>query len=169
MITVKSQAILSGLLLALMAALLSSCVMVAYGPSVVVGSLSLPPGGTGYVTIRIFGLNDLQAFQVGPTGRFTFDPKVVQVKAIEGVNGFQVFASLIDNDKGEALFLAAYPGGSKSEDGVVKIEVEAVGSVGASSPLAITTIDVLADSQGNDITDYEILSGEATIGVGARP
>lgn len=164
MLTVRFRVLLSGLLLTLMAALLSSCVMVAYGPSVIVGSLALPPGETGYITIRIFGLNDLQCFQVGPNGRFTFDPKVVHVKAIEGLNGFQVFASKIDNDKGEALFLAAYPGGSKSEDGIVQIEVQAVGNAGASSTLAITAIDVLADSQGHDITDYEIFDGRVMIG-----
>lgn len=167
MITAKVKIILSGLLLALMTAMLSSCVMVAYGPSVIVGSVNLNPGATGQVTIRIFGLDDLQSLQVGPTGRFTFDPQVIQVKAIEGINGFQVFASQVDNTKGEALFLAGYPGGSKSEDGIVQLEVEAVGSVGTSSALTITAIDVLADSQGNDITDYEIYDGKVTLGMGA--
>ena len=166
MITAKSKVILNGLLLALMAAILSSCVAgVAYGPSVVVGSISLNPGATGQVTIRIFGLNDLQSFQVGPNGRFTFDPEVIHVKAIEGINGFQVFASWIDNANGEALFLAGYPGGSKSEDGIVQIEIEAIGNLGTSSTLTITAIDVLADSSGNDITDYGIFDGMATIGV----
>lgn len=168
MITLKSKVILSGLLLTLMAAMLSSCVMVAYGPSVVVGSATLLPGGIGTVTIRIFGLNDLQSLQVGPIGRFTFAPQVVQVKAIVGINGFQVFASQIDNAKGEALFLAAYPGGSKSEDGIVQIELEAVGNADASSALTITAIDVLADSQGNDITDYEIYEGRVTIALKSR-
>ena len=164
--TAKHRAILSWLLLALIAAFLSSCLMVAYGPSVVVGSLTLSPGRSGYVIIRIFGLNDLQCIQVGPEGRFTFDPQVIQVISIEGMDGFQVFASLIDNDKGEARFLAAYPGGSKGEDGVVQIEIEAVGNPGASSTLAITAIDVLADSQGHDITDYELVEGRVTIGSG---
>lgn len=161
----RSKIISDGLLLVLLAAGLSSCVMVAYGPSVVVGSLTLPPGGSGYLTVRIFGLNDLQSIQVGPGGRFTFDPQVIHVKGIEGINGFQVFASLIDNANGEALFLAAYPGGGKSDDGIVQIEVEAVGQAGMSSALEITAIDVLADSSGNDITDYEILNGRATVGL----
>ena len=160
----RIKAIPSGLLLALLAALLSSCVAgVAYGPSVLVGSLTLSPGGSGYLIIRIFGLNYLQGLQVGPKGRFAFDPQVIKVKGIAGLNGFQIFASRIDNDKGEALFLAAYPGGGRGEDGVVQIELEAVGSLGASSTLAITSIDVLADSRGNDIADYEIINGQVTI------
>lgn len=158
------EAILGGLLLALLAVLLSSCVAgVAYGPSVVVGSLTLGPGASGYAVICVRGLSDLQGLQVGPKGRFAFDPQVIKVKGIAGLNGFQIFASRIDNDKGEALFLAAYPGGSRGEDGVVQIELEAVGSLGASSTLAITSIDVLADSRGNDISNYEIINGQATI------
>ena len=164
----KSRSILSGLLLAAMAALLSSCIMVAYGPSVVVGSLTLSPSETGYVIIRVFGLGNLQAIQVGPQGRFTFDPKVIHVKGIAGLEGFQVFASHVDNTSGEALFLAAYPGGSRGEDGVVQIEVETVGQAGASSVLAITAIDVLADSSGNDIADYEITNGRVTIALKPR-
>lgn len=153
-----------GLLLLFVPYLLTGCVMVAYGPSVIVGSLTLAPGGTGYVSVRIYGLNDLQSLQVGPNGRFTFDPQVIHVKAIEGINGFRVFANQIDNTSGEAIFLTAYPGGSKSEDGVVRIEVKTVGGVGASSAVVITAIDVLADSQGNDIADYEIYDGIVRIG-----
>ncbi|MCR4404509.1 MAG: hypothetical protein NUW06_04425 [Candidatus Acetothermia bacterium] len=164
------KAILGGLLLATMAAFLSACVAgVAYGPSVVVGSLALPPGGTGQVVISVFGLNDLQGLQVGPQGRFTFDQKVVQLKAIEGLNGFVVFASKIDNAGGWASFLVAFPGGSRGEDGVVQLELEAVGTLGSSSTLAITSIDVLADSRGNDITNYEIINGRAIISPGIGP
>ena len=169
MITLRLKAVLDGLLLVLLAAVLSSCVAgVAYGPSVVVGSVSLDPGATGKVIIRIYSLSDLQSFQVGPNGSFIFDPRVIRVKSISGINGFQVFASQIDNTAGKAIFLAGYPGGSRSEDGVVALEVEAVGKVGDSTMLQITSIDVLADSQGNDITDYEIIEGRATIGW-ARP
>ena len=151
-------------LLIAMAALLSSCAVgIAYGPSVVVGSLILPPGGSGYVTIRIFGLGNLQSLQVGPQGRFTFDPTVVQVKGIEGLNGFRVFAGQVDNANGKALFLAGYPGGSGGEDGVVRIAVKAVGRPGSSSILTITGIDLLADSRGNEILDYEIINGRVSI------
>jgi hypothetical protein len=164
------KAIFIGLLLVSMVAFLSSCVAgVAYGPCIVVGSVNLRLGASGQVTIRIYGLTDLQSLQVGPNGRFTFDPQVIHVKAIEGLSGFQVFASKIDNEKGEAHFLAGYPGGSRSDDGVLQIVVEALGSPGSSSPLAITMIDVLADSLGNDITDYEIHNGRATIGSFAGP
>jgi hypothetical protein len=156
--------VLNALMLTLMAAILISCLgIVPYGPSVVIGKLTLPPGRTGYVTIHINSLNDLQSFQVGPNGKFIFNPQVVRLRAIEGINGFQLFASKIDNEKGEALFLIGYPGGSKSDDGIVRIEVEAVGRVGAISTLEITAIDVLADSKGNDIINYKIYNGSIRI------
>ncbi len=165
-----SEAILSGLLLALLAGLLSSCVAgVAYGPSVVVGSLSLASGASGHTVICVRGLGDLQGLQVGPKGRFTFNPRVVRVKEIAGLNGFQVFASQVDNAKGEAVFLAAYPGGGSGEDGIVQIELEAFGPPGSSSPLLITSIDLLADSRGNEITNYEIINGQVVISPGTGP
>lgn len=160
----KAKLILSGLLLTFMAASLASCVVgIAYGPSVVVGSLALPPDGTGHVIIRVYGLRALQSFQVGPTGRFTFDPKVIHVTSIEGVGGFQVFAGHVDNANGEALFLAGYPGGSGGEGGVVQLEVKAVGEPGMGCVLKITSIDVLADGDGLDIADYELIDGKVTI------
>jgi hypothetical protein len=162
------KAILSGLLsaaLALLAVFLSSCVasVVTYGPSVVLGSISLAPGERGQVVIRVYGLNDLQSLQVGPQGKLTFDPKVVHLTSIEGLNGFVVFASQVDNAEGWASFLAAYPGGSRGEDGIIQLGLEATGRAGTSSPLVITSIDVLADSQGNDITNYEIINGQVSI------
>lgn len=162
MVNQRTKSILMVFLLALIATLLSSCVLV-YRPSVVVENLTLSPGGTGHIVIRIYGLNGLQSLQVGPNGRFTFDPQVIQVKGIEGINGFQVFTSQIDNANGEALFAAGYPGGSRGENGIVQIEVEAVGNVGTRSELEITKIDVLADSDGNNITRYEIINGTVTI------
>jgi hypothetical protein len=123
------KAILSGLLSALLAVFLSSCVasVVTYGPSVVLGSISLAPGERGQVVIRVYGLNDLQSLQVGPQGKLTFDPKVVHLTSIEGLNGFVVFASQVDNAGGWASFLAAYPGGSRGEDGIIQLGLEATG------------------------------------------
>lgn len=90
---------------------------------------------------------------------------MIKVRSINGINGFQVFASHIDNTAGRAIFLAGYPGGGRSEDGVVELLVEAVGEMGDRSILQITLIDVLANSDGIDITDYEIINGRATIEV----
>ena len=163
MVNQETKSILRVFLLALIATLLSSC-MPVYSPSVVVENLTLSPDGTGHIVIRIYSLNGLQSLQVGPDGRFTFDASVIQVKGIEGINGFQVFTSQIDNAKGRALFAAGYPGGSRDETGIVQIEVEARGSVGRCSSLEITKIDVLADSDGNNITRYEIINGTATVG-----
>jgi len=159
--------LLTGSLLILVAFMLTACVagggIAITGPSVVVGSVLLPPGGTGIVKISVFYLQDLQSFQVGPTGAFTFDPNVIRVKSISGINGFQVFASKIDNNAGKVLFLVAYPGGGISTDGVVQLEVEAVGKAGDSTALKITQVDVLANKYGDDIAPFNIVDGEATI------
>lgn len=156
-----------GSLLILAALMLAACAVgggiAITGPSVVVGSVLLPPGGTGVVKIAVFYLRGLQSFQVGPKGAFIFDPNVIRVKSISGINGFQVFASKIDNNAGKAIFLAAYPGGGISTDGVVQLQVQAVGKAEDSTALKITQVDVLANKDGHDIAPFSIVNGEATI------
>jgi hypothetical protein len=63
----------------------------SYRTRVVVGTLDLPAGGTGVVRISILNPPDAKMIQVGPTGLLTFNPAVIQVISLTGVNGFTVF------------------------------------------------------------------------------
>jgi hypothetical protein len=132
-------------------------------PCVVVRDAMLPPGGVGTVRIAVYHLPELQSIQVGPTGAVIFDPEVIWVRDVRGINGFQVLASHIDNQAGKVIFAAGYPGGGIGSDGIVELEVEAVGRMGSETSITITQIDVLADMEGNDIIDYEIINGEVSI------
>lgn len=159
------------LLLLVLALGLSGC----QGPGNVklkVTGVSLAPGGTGTVTIEAINPPDLKTLQVGPTGAFTFDPAVIQVLDVRGLNGFQVLAATINNLSGFVQFAAGFPGGAigpifnlfgGTELGLVELEVQAVGPSGSSSPLALTAVDVLADRNGEEIPLAGLLPGEARI------
>ena len=43
------------------------------------------------------------------SGGLTFDPKMIHVTGIDGVNGFTVLASVIDNNGGKVSFAAVNP------------------------------------------------------------
>jgi hypothetical protein len=84
----------------------------SYRTQVTVGKLSLPAGGTGVVRISILNPPDAQMIQVGPTGLLTFNPSVIQVISLTGVNGFTIFGSTINNTMGWVQFVASFPGGA---------------------------------------------------------
>ena len=134
------------------------------GPTVLITNLQLEPGATGTLFIQAFHLPGLQVLQVGPVGRLTFDPQVIQVQGLEGANGFQVFASSIDNAQGEVVFLLGYPGGSVTTGGVLELEVQAVGKLGSSTAIELTGIDLLADASGKVFSQYDLRAGRVSIG-----
>jgi hypothetical protein len=134
------------------------------GPTVLVTDLQLEPGGTGTLFLQVFHLSGLQVVQVGPVGRLTFDPQVIQVQDLKGTNGFEVYASSIDNAQGEVIFLLGYPGGSVATGAVLELTVKAVGKLGSSTVVTLTGIDLLADAAGNLISQYELHAGRASVG-----
>ena len=101
--------------------------------------------------------------QVGPVGALTFDPEVIQIQNITGKNGFQVFASSMDNDAGKALFLAGYPGGSLTNGVILELEVKAVGSPKSSTTVEFTRIDLMADEEGDKFLEMDLRGGKVII------
>lgn len=142
--------------------LLSGCVQIT-SPTVFIENLRLEPGEIGILSITIFNVERLQVVQVGPTGALTFDPEVIQIQSITAKNGFQIFASSIDNDNGKALFLAGFPGGSLTNGVILELEVRAVGSAADSTTVEFTQIDLMADKEGNEITKIDLRAGKVTI------
>jgi hypothetical protein len=133
------------------------------GPTVLVTDLQLEPGGTGTLLLQVFHLPGLQVVQVGPGGRLTFDPQVIQVQNLKGTNGFEVYASSIDNAQGEVVFLLGYPGGSVTTGAVLELAVKAVGKLGSGTAVTLAGIDLLADAAGNLISQYELRAGQVRI------
>lgn len=161
MVKAEKRLLLVSCLLVLTVFIITACMMYA-PPNVAVGSVTLSPGETGRVRISIYAAYGFQSIQVGPNGAFTYDPDVIEVEGIDGVDDFRVFASKIDNATGKVIFAAGFPGGSINRDGVVELEIKAVGNPGDMSSLEITQIDVLADKDYNDI-GHTITPGVATI------
>jgi hypothetical protein len=145
----------------------------SYRTRVVVGTLDLPAGGTGVVRISILNPPDAKMIQVGPTGLLTFNPAVIQVISLTGVNGFTVFGSTINNAMGWVQFAASFPGGSIRpiatmdfgvlEIPIIEMAVQAIGPVGASTALTITAVDLFTDRVGNPIPIGPPIAGEVVI------
>ncbi len=150
-------------LLTLLLVVLVGCVQITK-PTLMVENLRLEPGETATLRIIVFHIEGLQVVQAGPRGALTFDPEVIQIQSINGKNGFQVFASSIDNDEGKILFLAAYPGGGLSDGVILELEIQAQGSVGAKTRIELAQIDLMADQEGNEITAFALRSGTVNIG-----
>jgi hypothetical protein len=160
--------LLSGLLLAL-----AGCAEQPFAASFAIGVVAIPEGESKSVQISIINPPDAKTFQIGPTGAFIFDPAVATVTSVNGLNGFQVFASAIDNVGGRVRFSAGFPGGSirpilnsgisMTELPIIEIKFTAVGAAGTRSVLTITGIDLLADRNGKDIIVADVKAGEIKI------
>jgi len=126
------------------------------------------------IHISVSGVPDpgLKNMQVGPQGALNFDPNVIKIIDIYGVNSYIAYShtSLDEvNRTGRLKFTATkFKSPYLTEGDIVAIEVKAVGKAGDSTPLEITQIDMLRDAEGNDIT-YTTQSGEFSIASGNPP
>lgn len=133
---------------------------------VTVESKTIPTGGTGTIDISVKdfpepGLADIQ-------GSLSFDPAVIEVNKVTGLNDYEVFAADIDNSAGEVRFVVAKVGGKHIKaGGFLQFELKAKGKQGESSPLMLT-LQVFRDADGRDVS-YSITNGTVTIGPGGSP
>ncbi len=133
----------------------------SYRTRVIVSTVNLPAGGTGVIRISLLNPPDAQTIQVGPTGLLTFDPGVIQVTGLVGVNGFTLLGSTVNNTMGWVQFAAGFAGGSIRpivapgvsvlDIAIIEMTVQAVGAVGAQTTLTITGVDVFTDRVGQPI------------------
>ncbi|MCS7198176.1 MAG: hypothetical protein NZ930_05815 [Candidatus Bipolaricaulota bacterium] len=162
--------VLVGLIIAL--GLITGCEG-SYRTQVIVGTLELPSGGTGIVRISVLNPPDVKTIQVGPGGFLTFNPAVIQVAGLTGVNGFTVFGSTINNLMGWVQFVASFSGGSIRpivapglgvlQIPIIEMSVQAIGSVGAQTALTITAIDLFTDRVGQPIPLGPPIAGQVVI------
>lgn len=133
---------------------------------VTVESKTIPAGGTGTIdiTVRNFpepGLADIQ-------GSLSFDPAVIQVTKVTGLNDYEVFAADIDNTAGEVRFVVTKVSGRHIKaGGFLQFELKAKGKQGQTSPVMLS-LEVFRDADGRDV-NYSITNGTVTIGPGGQP
>ena len=91
--------------------------------------VKIAPGETGIVEISVNGLPSpgVAAIQVGPKGKLTYGPKILQLKNIAGLQGFSINSKTVDNDKGEATFVATAPGGAVKTGNIIELTFKVPG------------------------------------------
>ncbi len=152
---------------------LAGCAEQPFSASLAISKIAIPAGGSKSIQISIINPPDAKTLQIGPTGAFTFDPAVAIVTSVHGLNGFQIFASSIDNIGGKVRFSAGFPGGSirpilnsgisMIELPIIEITFTAVGVAGTASALSVTSVDMLADRNGKDIVLTSVKPGEIKV------
>jgi PKD repeat protein len=116
---------------------------------VTIADRSAAPGRTTMVKLSVTGvpepgLSDLQ-------GSLSYDPKVLHVERVVGLNDYQVFAYNADNDLGRVRFVVAKVSGRFLREGnIIQFQVKAVGQVGDSSLLELE-LEAFNDPDGNPI------------------
>lgn len=123
-------------------------------------SVSLPDGLTTRVKLTVSGIQGtgLSDFQ----GRLNFNGTVAQVSRVDGLNGYTVFASAIDNQVGEVRFVVAKTSAPFLQQGdVLEFTFTAVGQINASTGLALS-LTTFNDSNGVFIP-HTLSEGRITI------
>ncbi|MBI3460778.1 FG-GAP repeat protein [Candidatus Acetothermia bacterium] len=90
--------------------------------------------------------------QIGPTGALRFDPSVVQVLSVKGIEPYEVFDDRIDNQKGEVQFaVAALQAPSSSNAAILDLEIALKRSATSEGLFRLSGVDVLRTSEGEDL------------------
>lgn len=126
-------------------------------------NLSLSAGETGKVTLSASALPRFNSIQVGPKGVVKYDPKVIEVLSVTGMNGFVVFAHDIDSGVGEISLAAGSTSGPVPNGAILEFEVRAVGASGATSQINITQLDFVLKNDSEPITGIKITPGQVSI------
>jgi PKD repeat protein len=122
------------------------------------GSVVIPSGGRA--SIKLSTDVALEGLQLGPEGGLSFDPRVVQIRAVRGIPPYEVLASEIDNRAGRAKLMMLALGEPRGGE-IIELEAEAVGREGESS--IIKLIPDIAISPGGEV---ELEPAEARLTVG---
>ncbi len=126
-----------------------------------VESKTIAPNATSSVNIVLsegpdVGVADIQ-------GLLRFDSKVLKATKLEGQQGYEVFASALDNNAGEVKFIVIKLRAPYAKAGpLIKIEFQAIGKVGDKSDLK-PSLGVLRDPDGENIP-HKIINGLITLG-----
>lgn len=131
--------------------------------TLIFSNLSLAPGATGTVTLSAAAIPRLNSIQIGPKGAVVFDPSVIEVISVVGVNGFVVFASQIDNAIGEITLAAGSTSGPVPNGAILEFQVKALGPSGASTTINVSKVDFLLKGNSEPITAFKVTPGKISI------
>lgn len=126
-------------------------------------NLSLAPGATGTLTLSSAGVTQLNSIQIGPKGAISFNPAVIQVLSVTGLNGFVVFASAVDNVGGKITLASGSTSGPVPDGAILEFQVQAVGAAGASTEVRISQVDFLLKANSEPIKGFSLTPGKVTI------
>ena len=127
-----------------------SSIQAAANGEVTVGSATARPGQVKTITITI---KDLPAAVADFEGTLKFDPWVANVQELAEVNDYTIFASNIDNLKGEVSFVVAnYKGNLRKNGAILNIKLLAVGDFVKNNHSDLTLIlKSFNDANGNNM------------------
>jgi len=96
--------------------------------------------------------------------RFTFDPNIIEVLAVEAVTPFALDAVNIDNANGRISFIARTPvtGLFPTDGGILKLTVKGLKEGTGALELSITN---LADPDNLPLLGVGVISGEVRVGL----
>lgn len=108
----------------------------------------MPGGGVAAVQVNV--------------GNFSWDPKMVKVLDIGGLNGFTVLAQSFDNDNGTGGFAAVNPSAGVENGNILEIVFKRVIPSNATSSGVEILKDqlLLGDAANNVIGNYALVNGE---------
>ena len=127
--------------------------------TVTVGKVSIPKDKTGNVNVSIQNAPSpgLQDFQ----GKLTYDPTVIWVQDVLGLNGYNIFAFQIDNNTGEVRFIGAKVSGNLIRNGnFLQFKVRAVGDVGKKTTLSLSFTSLNTPEGG---FPFSVVEGEVAV------
>jgi len=115
---------------------------------------SMPGGGLAGLVVGAWDGTQFLGLQ--------YDPTQFEITGVEGLNGFQILATFIDNASGEVRFVAVNPAGGLVEGDVAKIVGNRLGGVNFDFQVAKANLQ-LVDANGALIpdTDYIVSTGKA--------
>lgn len=158
----------AALILLLLSIILSSCVSSGITTSLIIQDVEIanrlgakaklyisahkmPDGGVASIGVNVQGLS--------------WDPEMIKVLDIKGLNGFTVLAKSFDNTKGLGGFAAANPSTGLASGKIIEITIKRV----FPSEVTSTGIEIarnmltLGDANNNKITNYSLVKGEARV------
>ncbi len=163
----QAKKLVLGGLVVLLGMVLSGCFLApppVVDATLIFSDLVGPVGGQGEVKVSVAKMPDggLAGLAVGSAPAsvvgLTYDPTQFQVTKVEGLNGFQILATYIDNTAGEVRLVAINP-----TEGVVDGDVALIvgNRLGGTNFDFQVTNRQLGDANNHLITAYNVSLGKA--------
>lgn len=123
-------------------------------------------GAKAKIYIAVTGMPNggIATIQVN-VGGFSWDPNMIKILDIKGLNGFTVLAKSFDNTKGTGGFGATNPTNGVQSGNILELIVKRVipSNVTSTGLEIAKSVLFMADAANNWITTYTLVNGEARL------